>query len=124
MSKKVSSMHANALAAEKMIALKLHGMTWLDKQWMLKKLSPQMRQKVKSELAQLKAMGVQNPQELLSQLSDGDKGTAQLPQKSSQKTQSQQIDTLGLSATVAQQLKAPMPEQLRQAVAQYLGDKG
>lgn len=115
-------MQVNPVPAEKLIALKLHGLNWFDRRWMLAKLEREMQQKVKRELAQLKQMKVQNAEELLAQITGSD-GAPALQDKSNAPGQ---VDEFGFSAAVKDQLVALSSDggqtalQLRKAVVEYM----
>ena len=109
------------LPSEKLIALKLHGLSWFDRRWLLKKLPTQTRAIVKKELAQLKQIGVTNAAELLAQL------THSQVQKNAPGSMTTGIGDYGFSDALGHQLSLLMSVQtdsgqvmLRQTIAQYM----
>lgn len=105
------------LSASKRIALKLHGLNWIDRHWGLQKLSPAIRVEVKKELAQLKKIGVTNALGLLAQLN--------LQQPQSEIISDSGVEIYGFSVALERQLTALLnceqgPQQLRECIEQYL----
>ncbi|CAM4162641.1 hypothetical protein [Pseudoalteromonas byunsanensis] len=52
----------------KMVALKLTTLNWMDRAWLLRRLDPEVRKQVKGAYSALQQIGIENPSELLAQL--------------------------------------------------------
>lgn len=119
-------MQADPLQAEKLIALKLYGLNWIDRRWFIARLDKKVAAKVKQELVELKRMKVQNPQELLAQITQGQN----LPGIEDKASKQDNIEKLGLSQRVKQQVVALGCDggsnalALRKLLADYLLEAG
>lgn len=116
-------MPTNAVAPQKLIALKLYSLGWLDRRWMLGKLEQGLRLKVIDELAQLKKMKVQNPEALLQQLSQNESS-------STEQTEQGLMEQMGLSEGLKAQIVSLTTDgghcapKLRKVLSDYLVAKG
>ncbi|MCF6436990.1 hypothetical protein [Pseudoalteromonas sp. MMG022] len=52
----------------KMVALKLTTLNWMDRVWLLRRLDPAVRKQVQGAYSAIKQLGIENPSELLAQL--------------------------------------------------------